>query len=86
MVAGGQYEYSSEIFNLGRWEWRQGPEMPQPIYLTANVQLEDTFLVVGGNGFWAGLDEVFQFDNVGQGEWIERYCRDPAGKECDHVM
>ena len=50
IVAGGQLPSSSDsfIFNLETQEWREGPNLPYPLYSAASVPYGDTVLFVGG--------------------------------------
>lgn len=39
VVAGGRFaDDAVEIFNFGRWEWREGPDLPQRMDDTASIQ------------------------------------------------
>ena len=52
VVAGGYLSKTSEILDLDKNEWREGPDLPvaTEIYAPRSVQFEDSFVIVGGTG------------------------------------
>ena len=62
--------------------WRTGPDLPNQRTGMASVQLEDTFLAVGGTKSRATsqayYDTILQYDNINEG-WIEIPQKIPNG-------
>ena len=58
-----------DVFNLNELRWREGPELPQYLYLSSSVQLEDTFLLLGGWNGGEDTDAIYRYDNLGQ-DWV----------------
>ena len=68
VAAGGNNEQSTEFLPVDGEAWHFGPDLPYRIELGASVQLQSTFLIVGGsNG--SNLDTILKFD-VEAEEWI----------------
>ncbi len=58
-----------EIFNFRTMTWRHGPKTPY-FYGASDVQLSDTFIVVGGRNISTHfLDSLFRFDHI-QYDWV----------------
>ena len=49
VVAGGQNTKTTEFLSLDENSWHYGPELPYDIVNGASIQLDETFLIVGGN-------------------------------------
>ena len=63
VAAGGNYHPppKTDVLNLETMTWSLAPYLPGSVHSTEQVQLEDTFLVVGG--FDSNLmQSVFEFD------------------------
>ena len=69
VATSGQDQSTSEFLTVGEDEWRLGLELPYYIYYGASVQLENTFLFVGGNNGSTVLDTIWKFD-IELKEWV----------------
>ena len=67
-VAGGHRDHSTEFYEPGRDEWHFGKNLPYIIKEGASVQMENTFLIVGGHNGSGYLDTIWKFDTV-QENW-----------------
>ena len=69
IVAGGYGKSSVEILDVGASEWRNGPNLPYPIYYASMVEdpFGGIFLIGGDNGTY--LDTIFQLPHP-DSEWI----------------
>jgi hypothetical protein len=77
VVAGGEFQTSTEIFSFDDMTWRNGPnDIPTDgaaLFFGASVQFEDTFLAVGGtDGHALGVvtTTIFKFDPATE-DWVE---------------
>ena len=59
---------STEFLPLGDAQWHFGPDLPNYIYDGESVQLENTFLMVGGENGTGYHDTIWKFD-VESEEW-----------------
>ena len=62
IAAGGYDEQSTEILQLEDHTWCYGAELPYFIQRGASVQLQDTFLIVGGRNDISELDTIWIFN------------------------
>ena len=77
IIAGGHSTKSSEILNVKHpkptqlkssethvtnRKWIKGPDLPYTIWNGASIQLDDTFLIVGGRHEASYLDIIWKFD------------------------
>ena len=70
VAAAGDNEGSTEFLNLEETEWHFGPQLPNVIKGGASVQLENTFLIVGGNDDGRdALDTIWTFDTDAE-TWV----------------
>ena len=69
VAAGGVNEQTTEFLNFDEDEWNFGPDLPYSIYRGASVQLNNTFLIVGGDSNGTALDTIWKFDAEAE-EWI----------------
>ena len=67
IASGGMYKTGSEIWFLDEDTFQPGPDLPRSIAFGASVQLEKTFLVVGGHDYSSvdTLGDIYIFDNEG---------------------
>ena len=72
VAAGGAYEQSTEFLIVDDDMWHFGPDLPFEIYGGASVQLQNSFLIVGGYNANIGnyLDTIWTFD-IETEEWTE---------------
>ena len=69
IVTGGQGLQSTEVLNLEEGAWSYGVEFPHEIYWGNVVQLENTFIIVGGHDGSKIMDTMWKYDtNVD--DWI----------------
>ncbi len=70
---------STEIYSPGEDTWRYGGALPRRLRGGHSVQLEETFLAVGGATDDGGFsDAVYAWDNAGE-EWGEAQGVDRCG-------
>lgn len=69
VAASGQYEKTTEFLPVDGEEWHFGPDLPYYIFWGASVQLEKTFLIVGGFGNGTSLDTIWTFD-IEKENWV----------------
>ena len=62
IVAGGEEEITTEIFNFDQKSWTEGPELPYRIKSAASVQWNNSFIIVGGNSESGRLKTLWKFD------------------------
>ena len=62
VAASGWFEPTTEFLIVGDEEWHFGPDFPYFIWSGASVQLENTFLIVGGSKDGSYLDTIWTFD------------------------
>ena len=69
VAASGMLETTTEFLNVDGDRWHFGPELPYYFSLGASVQLDDTFLIVGGvDALSKYLDTIWAF-NIETEEW-----------------
>ena len=61
-VVSGSVEQTSEFMNLDENRWHYGPDLPYHISNAASIQLENTFLIIGGQNWTSYLDSIWMFD------------------------
>ena len=72
VVAGGDRDTESQIFDLDTMAWRTGPALPTAIKLARVLQDGDTFLILGGyNNVVKSMDTIIEFDPATE-SWISR--------------
>ncbi len=87
IVAGGFYDASVEILDLGSNEWRNGPDLPFGIAKAQMVEDKNggVVLVGGYSDIYTFLDSIFQLSHGGEdAKWIKMEQKLKAGTE-DHV-
>lgn len=66
VVAGGTYQTrpldTSEIFDLSTRSWRPGPKLATPIFSGASVDIDQSFILVGGSDGLNARDEIQTYD------------------------
>ena len=69
IAAGGENMSSTEVSQLGKWSWSEGPELPHVVSHGASVQWQDSnsFIIVGGRDD-SVLDTLLKF-NVEDLRW-----------------
>ena len=78
-MAGGHYVESTvqywltsvEILDLETLTWFYGRELPLTIQGASTVQIDDTFLLVGGASHFDPLDTIYKL-NPETFEWVEQ--------------
>ena len=60
---------SSEIFSFETMNWRPGPDLPEPLTGMRGVQLENTFLTVGGERRESNYGKIMMY-NQRNDSWI----------------
>ena len=70
VAAGGFNEQITEFLIVDGDKWHYGPKLPYFIYEGASVQLENTFLIVGGSNSTGYLDTIWTFD-IETENWIK---------------
>ena len=64
---------SSEVFDLETLKWSYGPDLPGRLSLGATLQMNDTFVIIGGfnNEEGENYDSFYEYDQV-TNSWVER--------------
>ena len=71
VAATGLDEPSTEYLNLDDNVWKYGPTTPYEIQQGASVQLNDTFIIVGGQNLTNVLDTLWTIDPINE-TWVLR--------------
>ena len=77
VLAGGGNDYGTngtEVLNLETLTWRPGPELPHLLLGIASVQMENTFLAIGGADKSSSAqfesNSILAFDAIND-QWVE---------------
>ncbi len=77
VVAGGEFNDTSDILDLKTMMWRDGPKLPFDLQNGASVEFGSTFLLVGGYSILGGnvMESIIEYNpgpSIGNESWTVR--------------